>query len=340
MRTITAGKLRAFRTELRSVFDAPSTQRLRRTLTTPGGAIPNAEILWRPDIGLWAYFRRQPYDDRRWLCWYGLDPGEEGRSLRPAIEINLHFDPAAKQVSGRALTDPLTGDFWLGHRGGLGGGRGGQMKIDDFARQIRGFARDVIQLGEDREEEVFVIGRLAAPDFLEQLHADVSECERLRELARAGKSANSPVGGVDGDFRPECDQDGFQQRSAAEVRMIRRRHGRIVNALKVELGARAINRSFARMRPDLYFAGPSETMTTLFEVKASSDTQSWFTALGQLVVYGAGQPKPPRRVLVCPTPLRDPAFGMALKALGVRLVTFKEDKKGGFAFEGLAAALK
>ena len=35
-------------------------------------------------------------------------------------------------------------------------------------------------------------------------------------------------------------------------------------------------------------------METLFEVKASSDGHSWFTALGRLLVYGAEQVPPPK----------------------------------------------
>lgn len=342
MRTISPSRLAAFRRTLRQAFESPSTQLLTRTLTTPGGSIKDAKILWRRDIGLWGHFRREPHDNRRWLCWYGLDPGLEGRPQRPAVEINLDRDPAYKPVSGRALMDPETGAFFLGHRGGLGGGRGGQMTIEAFRLQIRGFARDLIQLGADREEEVFVIGAPGEPDFLVQLQAYVAECQRLRALAREGRSAPGLAGphAAAGGFRPECDQDGFLLRRPAELRAIKRRHGRVVNALQAQLGARAINSSHARMRPDLYIRGASGAMATLFEVKASSDTQSWFTALGQLVVYGADQPKPPRRILVCPAPLRDPAFAMALKALEVRLVTFEEGATGSIVFNGLEAAMK
>jgi len=59
-----------------------------------------------------------------------------------------------------------------------------------------------------------------------------------------------------------------------------------------------------------------------FEVKASSDPQSWFTALGQLVVYGAHQSPPPRRLLVVPAPLKNSAFPKALKELSVTLITY------------------
>lgn len=340
MRTIRPNQLASFRATLKQAFDSPSKKLLTRTLTTPGGAIRNAEVIWRPDIGLWAYFSPNAYDRKRWLGWYGLDPGLPDQTIRPAVEINLDIKPAYKQVSGRALVDPLTGDFFLGHRGGLGGGRGGQMTVADFATHIRGFARDSIQLGETREEEVFALGNLGNPDFLRRLRAYVAECERLRAWAKAGRHMQPPTNKIDQGFRPECDQDGYQQRRPAEVRAIRRRHGRVVNALKAELGAKATNSSFMKMRPDLYINDAAGAMQVLFEVKASSDTQSWFTALGQLLVYGAGQRKPPRRILVCPAPLQEPAFQLALKQLGVRLVTFDDTRREDIQFYGLAAALE
>ena len=80
-------------------------------------------------------------------------------------------------------------------------------------------------------------------------------------------------------------------------------------------------------------------MTTLFEVKASSDTQSWFTAIGQLVVYsGSGDPLP-RRIFVCPADRKHPAFRKALEHLQIRLVTFEVNARGEICFCGLERAL-
>jgi len=90
-----------------------------------------------------------------------------------------------------------------------------------------------------------------------------------------------------GGFTAEHDQDGFVTPDPAEIRRIRRLHGRVVNALKGKLGAKASNDSHISMRPDLYIQRADKTLGVLFEVKAVSSTQSWFTALGQLVVYGA-----------------------------------------------------
>lgn len=331
---ISPDDLAEFHADLSSTMSGIGSRVIVRTLTTPGGQVRNAELSWWDDPGIWAYFSAEPYKDQRWLCWYGIDPGVTGKPLSPAIEINLSIDPTYKQVSGRSLVDPVTGNFYLGHRGGLGGGRGGQMTVSDFAHKIRGFGRDTIRLG-DREEELFVIGALDEAGFRSRLHAYVLECVRLRKAARKGGGQPSSQSIQPGPFRAECDQDGFMMRTPAEVAAIRRLHGRVVNALKAKLGPKATNASHSKMRPDLYLLRGDGSMETLFEVKAYSDTQSWFTALGQLVVYGASQATPPRRVLVCPGPLADPAFARALQALDVALVEFVEPQAGPIQFEGL-----
>ncbi|GEM_PF-1822294 len=343
LQTISAGKLPAFRRALSTVIEGQASERLKRTLTTPGGGIRDAQILWRPDLGLWAYFSSDPYQNKRWLCWFGLADGPSPPPvLHPAVEINLHVDPKSRTVRGRALEDRTTGGFFLGHRGGLGGGRGGELSIDDFRRAIRGISPEGVSVGDGlAEEEVFIVEDLSSRQAPWRLRGYVVECARLRTLAREGgldappaeEGADPSVG-----FRPEYDEDGFRIRSARENLEIRRVHGRVVNALYSALPKGAYSSVRSRLKPDLYYLDRNRDMSVLFEVKAASDSQSWFTALGQLVVYGAGQTKPPVRVLVCPDRPASPLFRNAMTLLGVRLFTF-EERDGGIKFPEMAAII-
>lgn len=340
LRTVTAAELPAFRKALKARFEADGHKVEHRTLTTPGGPLPNAKMLWRPDPGLWAHFATAAADDPRHLCWYGTDLATQSVQA-PAVEINLDRNPDHKAVAGRALKDDRTGEFFLGHKGGLGGGRGGQMSISGFAQRIRGFVREPIVLGKDREEEVFVIGGLDRYDFIDRLHRYVGECVRLRALAKDGGGAG-PVSGTpedtaaEGDgFSPEHDLDGTGAGRPATPHEIRRVHGRVVNALQKRLGKRAVNATRRQMRPDLYIRSRTGGMEVLFEVKGASTTQDWFTAIGQLVVYGASEPTTPKRVLVCPYELQNPAFRAALDMLAITLVTYREQPNRDVEFFGL-----
>jgi hypothetical protein len=161
---------------------------------------------------------------------------------------------------------------------------------------------------------------------------------RLREEKRSG--TNAPPGkdeddGGSGVFRGENGQDGTG--AGTGERDIKRLHGRVVNAL-AKVVPEATNNSWNAMRPDLYIVRGGE-MRTLFEVKASSDTQSWFTAIGQLIVYsGSGNPLP-QRIFVCPADRKHPAFRKALEHLDIRLVTFEVSSRGKIRFIGLERAL-
>lgn len=340
LHVIKKSQLKTFRSSLEGSFAAPGWETLEHNLSTPGGALPGAEIQWNEKAGLWAYFHPELFGGRgRWGCWFGSDPGSFPDKLCPSIEINLAREPEDRVVAGRALVDE-DGRLYLGHKGILGGGRGGQMSMAEFGVRIRGFVREPILHKDGREEQVFVIGALDADDFLTRLLAFVSECERLREFARdrAGEEIDEDDPRMPGEFIPENDTIGTGTGRGYDQIEINRRHGRVVNALHAELKRRKIsttNATTQSMRPDLYRASKDGRMDILFEVKASSDTQSWFTAIGQLVVYGAGVQPTPRRVLVVPTVRQDPAFTKALSQLSISIVTFAEGARGKITFDGL-----
>jgi hypothetical protein len=221
----------------------------------------------------------------------------------------------------------------------LGGGRGGNMSMVEFSQRIRDFVREPISLPNRPEEHVFVIGAIDASDFITRLRAYVSECERLCIIARENAEANGS--GTDNaqhdnvpNFSPEVHVDGTGTSQPSGPRTIKHLHGRVVRALKKKMGNKAFNSAHNEMRPDLYLTDASGRMHTLFEVKVSSDTQSWFTALGQLVVYGAGEASTPRRIFVCPAIRKDPNFQKALAQLSIDVVTFELDGEQ-IVFNGL-----
>ncbi len=309
-----------------------------RHLTTPGGPIKHARIYWvdlGSGSGVWAYFRKYK---SRWLCWFGTSLGQtEAESLVPAVEINLPVNDQLN-AAGRMLLDE-DGRLYLGHRGGLGGGRGGQISVKDFSRAIRGFVREEFEvLGRKRPEKAFVIAAVESNDLIPRLYAYVSECVRLRENKRSGTGgllSGDEKDRVSESFSEEYDEDGTG--AGTEERDVTRLHARVVNTL-AKLVPMAANSTWDEMRPDLYVIREG-VMETLFEVKAASDTQSWFTAIGQLLVYSGSSDPPPRKIFVCPADRKHPAFRKALERLDIRLVTFKVGARGRIHFSGLERAL-
>ncbi len=334
-------QLKAFRSTLRGLFEGAGWRDEVRNLSTPGGPLPESEIRWNRRAALWAYFHPKPFGGRgRWGCWFGSDVGEPSDKLGPSIEINIALDPQDRVVAGRALVDE-DGRFYLAHKGILGGGRGGQMSMAEFGARIRGFVREPVLHEDGREELVFVIGALDDENFLSRLKAFVRECERLRELARdrAGEELDEDDPRMPGAFSEENGDIGTGTGRSSDPVTINRLHGRVVNALHALLKRHRIittNATALSMRPDLYLPRKGGGMDILFEVKASSDTQSWFTAIGQLLVYGSGVQPAPMRVIVVPTARQDPAFTKTLGQLSIAVVTFTQDEDEGIAFDGLA----
>ena len=345
LQVIKKHQLEAFRSSLLGLFQNAAWKDEERYLSTPGGALPKTEIRWNEEVGLWAYFHPEPFDGRgRWGSWFGSQIGEATDKLGPSIEINLALDPQDRVVAGRALIDE-DGRYYLAHKGILGGGRGGQMSMAEFGARIRGFVREPVLHEDGREEMVIVIGALDDAGLLGRLRAFVEECERLRELARdrAGEELDEDDSRMPGTFSGENGDIGTGTGGGSDPITIDRLHGRVVNALHAQLKRHKIvttNATALCMRPDLYLPRKGGGMDILFEVKASSDTQSWFTGIGQLVVYGSGFQPAPMRVLVVPTPRQDPAFAKALDQLSITVVTFTEKEGGEIFFEGLSSIIK
>jgi hypothetical protein len=93
------------------------------------------------------------------------------------------------------------------------------------------------------------------------------------------------------------------------------------------------------MKPDLYTLRPDNHLDLLFECKTDSATQSWYTAISQLVVYGASQRDPPKRILVCPGCPQDPSFKVALEHLCVALLLYQIEDSGEVSFPKLVELL-
>lgn len=344
--TYSEREVRRLRASLVHEFEKAGAKKQHRRISHPGPSsqLDNARLYWLPDHGVWMHISKAEKHKGRWYCWFGRELSPEGSPVSATVEINLTAGRVDRRTTGRAVASD-DGELFLAHKGLLGGGSGGQVSLVDFRRTIRGFVSEPVEHKDGKEESVFVIGRPGDSGFLRSLVQFISECGRLRELARRGEFSQqdrlTSAGANKAAFNPENEKDGTGGGYRNTPAQIKRVHGRVTNALQKvldkTLGKRAVNSQRYAMKPDLYLLY-DRAMSVLFEVKASSDTQSLFTALGQLVVYGAGEPTPPKRVLVCPAIPRDPLFRKAIDMLDVKVVTFTMKGKT-VSFDGLTEAL-
>lgn len=98
-------------------------------------------------------------------------------------------------------------------------------------------------------------------------------------------------------------------------------HGHVVDQLK-EFVEKNFRNSvvFNTQKIDLAIELDGE-ITTIFEVKTSIDTQSIYTAVGQLFMHGTGIPNV-NRIIVLPEPLENEATTNCLRELGIQVILF------------------
>ena len=282
-----------------------------RRLVWPGPAdkIDEARLRYRPADRLWSFVWWSE-EKERWEFNYGTDIA--GPTQVPVIEINIAATQTQRYMTGRVLIDEA-GNTYLAHKGELKGGRTGVVDSQSFEQHIDGFSKQEALWPDDKIERLFVIGAIGQPSLIPRLRAFVSEAQRLRALAREGRLAHVEP------KRPTYKKGSSGETSGTRTNefTIKRWHELVVDALHTELerrGLRTFTSRYNDMKPDLYSLTNDGRIRHLFEIKTNQDTSALYTAIGQLIVYGAAQIKPPKRFLVIENEVEDLNFMKALAA--------------------------
>jgi hypothetical protein len=330
---------------LRKAFQRGAT-RTERTLSTPGGQIPDATLLVRRDLDLWAHFSDGPDSRGLLLCWFGI--GQP--SWQPSIEINIPVRRTLHCYS-QLVTD-AQGEICIAHRGGLGGGKF-TVATGPFGDLIEGFEREAVQDG-SRQRQYYVFGRILRPtQLLLQLKDFVHEAERIRELRRNERQFKIALEGLGGAVRNGKAFGGNEfsgEKGGGGSYWVKRQvkferiHAAVQGALAKELQTRKHKCGDRRQKhglgPDLYVLDGNGQMKRLFEIKVGQDSQTTFTALGQLLVYSAGQRSSPIKTLVTRGLPRSDQFKAALKAQDINVLRYTVDARKRVKFIGLDAVLR
>lgn len=321
-------------------FDAllkTGAEQVSQWLSTPGGGF-EAKVYYREDLDLWAYIDTEIYENR-YSCWFGVGKP----NWRPAIEINV---PVSRTLHCYGqLAEDKDGELHLLHRGGLGGGKF-TVKTAVFADLINGFLPDFIQDG-DRSRAYFVLGRSSDPDMLNRLAAYVKEAARIRRLrenevkyaAAVHAAGGSIINGqaLGGELTAENTDSG--QYRVNRIVAFQRIHGRIHKALVEELISRgeqvANKRLHGGIGPDLFTTRNDGSMASLYEIKVGVDSQSIFTAIGQLLVYSSETAHHVKKILVVKGMPRSKLFTSAIAKQNIEVVIYSISDDDAIAFKSL-----
>jgi len=241
------------------------------------------------------------------------------------VEINPQIEGKNKSVAGLFGRDDKTGEYFLLHRGKVGGGRKGIGK-SAFRDWHRG---DWLEVEcEDSSEEAILLGNIESPQLIKNITKFTQEVDKFKKEVSSGKlSRTPPLKNKAISFSPEF--RGKKKGHSYEVGSYSSNHGLVVDGilefLRTELG---INEGsiFNNQFIDIGVMS-GKRVTHIFEVKTSTDRQSIYTGIGQLMFHSCEETAA-IKTLVLPAARNKPGeLEKYLHNLGIAVMYF-EVKQG------------
>lgn len=306
-------------------------KRYRRVLGFPSESFQTT-FYWHSQHGFWSAPEPDRLVNRYWTAFGTSDPSED-RTHTLICELNSPREGINRRTAGVLLRD-ASGRFIVAHSGKIGGGRKGvgrQAFLDHFQGDLT-----EVEWPDGRVTEVAVIDAVDSPRFLSNLGDFVREIERIKRIVVDGTTDPSDPSTAIRAFTPEFHGTRREYRRTGTVRSTVD-HGRIVNQLCEELAARR-KKIGKTQQIDLAVLGRHGRLLVLFEVKPETTTTHIYQAVGQVMLHGANQETPPRRVIVVPNrPTGKTAA--AMRRLDIEVLTFRRRGKS-VTFDNLDAVLK
>lgn len=262
------------------------------------------------------------FDEGDWWYGYGERPNAYANSIgfgnpfqradapTPVIELNPPKGSISRQLQG-AFAEDESGIVYVVHRGTLGGG--GSRTVKGFLDGYPSAGKRQMIDSEGRRAAVIVVGRIGDSGLLAGVRALGAIAKAHREGRRAGKSALA-------DATTWLSRDEFagivNYRQTEREITAEHRHGVVWKALRDELRALRAHPRRTQMRDMV--AASAGGQPILFEIKTSCDSQSLYTALGQL--YWHSSPGT-IRVVVVPREISSESR-LRFEALGVRCLRY------------------
>ncbi|OCC15995.1 5-methylcytosine-specific restriction enzyme McrB related protein [Dissulfuribacter thermophilus] len=281
-----------------------------------GGKITN-EVFYNDNLWYSTLILRDADIPRYWNA-FGLGKRKDGNQII-VVEINPPIEGSTRQVAGIFAKDEITNDYFILHRGKIGGGRKGIGK-ERFKNWYRG---KWVQVFDDKgnNEEAIIISSITSKNLLLKLTEFVNEVAKFKESI-ANKHDKRTIKNVEKSlsFNPEF--YGKKKGKRKSIFEYDSNHGMIVNALENSLRKRLKQnqRTFNNSLIDLAVSDGKRTLS-IYEVKTRSDSQSIYTGIGQLMFHSSGDDKI-ARFLVLPNDTYDSQFLSILTTLKIKLIKF------------------
>jgi hypothetical protein len=309
---------RALERNLRSSLKRQGTHNIGH----PGGNFDD-EVYSNGAGTLWAALGKTFEENAITRYWNGFgvfDPDRRRQEI--AVEINIPAESNTAQIAGFFARDTGTGDTFLLHSGKVGGGRPG---IGKSAFLVHSKATLVdIDPGSKRHRLGVLIGKVNAPDLSSRIWRYVKQVQRFKDQAASGKLATAEFARQIAEFdRYSREFSGKKSGTRGGSFEYVTYHGDVVDALYDERVARRLPNEevFNSLLMDL-FVRKAGKLTEVYEVKTSTERQTLYTAIGQLLTHGIDRAV--AKFLVLPEDEEVPDdLKIAIRALNINVRRFK-----------------
>lgn len=289
-------------------------------------------VVWRPDSremnvhhngSFWFGFVRPDPQDKTPRFWNAFGEYRPVGNLHISVEMNIPTESNTHRVAGFFAKDLASGETYLMHDGGVGGGKKGVGKTTFLAWSN---AR-LVEVGDADGDmrPAIIVAPVDSAITASDIGRFVQKALDFKKAVANGETSTQQARQAQQTYQDYFDEfSGKKKRPRiAEVEYISR-HGDIVRALHAwrnlspEEEQRAVKNAFI----DLGVV-TGDVLTELYEVKTNSDRQTLYSAIGQMLVHDELGNNGCKRVLVLPEGESVPHdIGLALQRANISLLRF------------------
>lgn len=257
---------------------------------------------------------------RRWNAFGVYDTDRHSQSI--TVEINISVNSNSARVSGFFAKDTLTGNVYLMHTGKVGGGALGVGKTQ-FLRWSKSKLVDV-SCGDGKVRSGIVVGNVDTDDLVSLIWKFVNRVKDFKQAVRQGQ-LNAPVllhEIAERGRTPSLNSGRRTGKRCGEIDYYSY-HDDVVRCLyKERVSDCAASEQVDWNQLIDLFVCVGEVMTEIYEVKTSTDRQSIYTAIGQLINHSIDASPTVKRTLVLPEGTISTDLERCLKSLSISLRRF------------------
>lgn len=241
--------------------------------------ISNEEIAsYSSRYEIWWYFSGK--EDQYWNPFGKFEP-KPHKPVTGRCQINMNKEGLNRSIGGAFAKDDR-GRLYLMHNGTIGGGKKGISK-NPF---LDWYPAPLIEIDfEGAGAKYFIVAEFGSSNFFEQLSFFVHQVYDFKESSGSGPQ-NGKINSKQHKILKNGESDLRNPYSLPERTVIPSAdHARITNSLLGFLTDDGYNAKRTR-QIDACIIDRQDTISHIFEVKSLLTTQSLYTAIGQLMIYG------------------------------------------------------